>query len=139
MRKIAKILLVGACVAWSSVASADYMRSFFANGVTGTGIGQQGSAFFDISNDGSTMSITLNNLLDPNRFAESLLDGIDFTLSQMPTSATLLSVTPTSVINCAGQPVGTTSCPAGSGSSPYGWGSSLGSSFTMGAGYAGGS
>src|SRR4051812_35014590 len=135
MRNIAKFLLIGALVACSTTASADYMRSFFADGVT-PGVSQQGSALFGISNvalDGTaTLSITLNNLLDPNRFASALLDGIDFTLTQMPTTATLTGVTAPGggapvVLDCTSRPVGSTSCPIGSGSSPYGWGSSLGS------------
>lgn len=121
----------------TSVASATVTYTFTADGVTDS-VAQQGTAIFAFSDDATTLQITLIDNVDPTGHIASELDGLLFTLTQAPTSQTLLSVTPQSVINCNGIAGPTSSCPAGTGSSPYGWGSTLsGADFSFGAGFTG--
>jgi hypothetical protein len=116
----------------ASAASADVTYTFTADGVT-DGTAQQGTAVFVFSNDGSQLSLTLTDNVDPTAFIASELDGFTFSLSEAPTTQSLLSVTPQSIIDWTG--VAGTSCPPGSGSSPYGYGSVLsGDEITLGAG-----
>jgi len=131
------IAALGLCVA-ASAASATVTYVFTADGVTDN-TAQQGTATFEFSDDGSSLVLTLSDDVDPTAKIASLLDGFLFTLSQTPLTQTLVSVTPQSVINCSGVSVPTTSCPAGDGTDPYGYGSTLtGSSIELGAGFTGG-
>jgi len=132
---IRKLLAAAGFALAASAASADVTYTFTADGVT-DGNAQQGTALFVFSNDGSQLSITLTDNVDPTAFIASELDGFTFSLSQAPTTQTLLSVSPHSVINCTG--ISGSSCPAGSGSSPYGYGSVLnGDEIQFGAGFTG--
>jgi hypothetical protein len=119
----------------ASSASASVTYTFTSDGVT-DGKAQQGTAVFVFSNDGSQLSITLTDNVAPTGFIASELDGFTFSLSQAPTTQTLLSVVPQSVINCTN--VSGSTCPAGDGSSPYGYGSLLtGNEIQFGAGFTG--
>jgi hypothetical protein len=123
-------LLLGA-----TTASATVTYTFVADGVTNS-VSQQGTAVFAFSDDATSLSITLTDNVNPTAFIASELDGLLFTLTETPTSLNLLSVTPQSVINCNGVSGG--SCPAGTGTDPYGWGSTQnGASFELGAGFTG--
>jgi len=119
----------------ASTAAANVTYTFTADGVT-VGVAQQGTALFDFSNDGSMLSITLTDNVDPTSMIASELDGLTFSLSQAPTTQKLVSVTAQSVINCTG--VSGSSCPAGTGLSPYEYGSLLnGDEIQLGAGFTG--
>jgi hypothetical protein len=132
---IRKLLAAVGFALAASAASADVTYTFTADGVT-DGTAQQGTAVFVFSNDGSQLSITLTDNVNPTSFIASELDGFTFSLSDAPTTQTLLSVSAQSVINCIG--VSGSSCPAGDGSSPYGYGSLLnGDEIQFGAGFTG--
>ena len=107
--------------------------TFTADGVTDS-VAQQGTAVFTFDTaDLSSFTITLTDNVSPTAFIASELDGFEFSFSQAPTDVHLVSVSPVSVINCnqSQDP-----CPAGAGSSPYGWGSTLtGSAAALGAGF----
>jgi hypothetical protein len=119
----------------ASTAWANVTYTFTADGVT-DGKAQQGTAVFVFSDDGSQLSLTLTDNVDPTAFIVSELDGFTFSLSDAPTTQTLLSVSAQSVINCTG--VSGSTCPAGSGSSPYGYGSlQNGDEIQLGAGFTG--
>jgi hypothetical protein len=122
-----------ALIATSASASVTY--TFTSDGVT-DGTAQQATAVFVFSNDGSQLSITLTDNVNPTSFIASELDGFTFSLSQAPTALSSLSVTAQSVINCTNV-VGST-CPAGDGTSPYGYGLLLsGDEIQLGAGFTG--
>lgn len=120
----------------SSVASANVTYTFTADGVTNS-TAQAGTAMFDFSNlvnGASTLTLTLTNNVSPTQFIASELDGFLFTLSTAAGTETLLSISAPSVINCNN--VAGSSCPAGAGSSPYGWGSTMaGDDVALGAGF----
>jgi hypothetical protein len=122
----------------SSVASAAIISyTFTADGVTDS-VSQQATAVFsfDTANMNS-FAITLTDNVQPTGSLESVLTGLSFSLSNAPATMALDSASAASVINCTG---GANPCPAGSGSSPYGWGSTFADgAFLLGAGYTGGS
>jgi len=132
-----KLLVALGLLLGAATASATVTYTFVADGVTNS-VSQQATAVFAFNDDATSLSITLTDNVDPTEFIASELDGLLFTLTETPTSQTLLSVTPQSVINCNGVAGPTTSCPAGEGTSPYGWGSTLsGASIALGAGFTG--
>jgi hypothetical protein len=110
--------------------------TFTANGVTDS-FSQQGTAVFtwaDVNNPNS-FTLTLTDNVSPTANILSELDGLSFGFSQAPTTITLTSITPTSVIDCTNS---TSPCPSGSGSSPYGWGTTYdGGGVNLGAGFDG--
>lgn len=124
--------LIGASL---PAAAALIMQTFTADGVTDS-ISQQGTAVFTFdTSDLTFMTITLTDNVSPTEFIASELDGLQFTFSDTPTTLTLMAVTPQSVIDCTNS---TDPCPSGSGSSPYGWGTTLSSSdAALGAGFTG--
>ncbi|MHB8494844.1 MAG: hypothetical protein ACYDDG_09780, partial [Casimicrobiaceae bacterium] len=85
----------------SSLASANVQYTFYANGVTES-YAEQGLALFSFSSDGSSLSITLTDTVNPTTAVQSAITGLQFTLSSAPTAISLTSVTPTSVIDCSG-------------------------------------
>ena len=132
---IPKVLAAVGLALAASCASANVTYTFTADGVTDSKA-QQGTAVFVFSDDGSQLALTLTDNVDPTSFIASELDGFTFSLSQAPTTQSLLSVSAQSVINCTG--ISGSTCPAGDGSSPYGYGSVLnGDEITLGAGFTG--
>src|SRR3954468_6967896 len=118
---IRKLLAAAGFALAASAATANVTYTFTADGVNDKGVTQQGTAFFDFSNNGSTLKLTLTDNVNPTSLIASELDGFTFSLSDTPTNLMLQSVSaPGGVINCTG--VSGSSCPAGSGSSPYGYG-----------------
>jgi hypothetical protein len=118
----------------SSVASANVQYTFYANGVT-ENYAQQGIATFSFADDGSSLAITLTDTVDPTADIQSEISGLQFALSFAPTTMTLTSVSASQVIDCTNA---SSPCPAGSGTSPYGWGATFsGNSFVLGAGFDG--
>ena len=125
-----KVLTAIGLVLAASVASANMVQTFTADGVTDS-TAQQGTATFDFN--GSMLTLTLTDDVTPTSKIASLLDGIVFTLSETPLTSNLVSVSPDSVINCSG--IASSSCPPGDGSSPYGYGSTqTGATIELGAG-----
>ena len=96
-----------------------FQTVYAANGVT-ENYSQQGKAVFNFSNDGTSLSITLIDTVNPTSGALSSITGLDFGFSSAPVSIALASVTAAQVIDCTNA---SSPCPPGSGSSPYGWGS----------------
>jgi hypothetical protein len=133
MKSIRAIVGAGLlCVA--SLASANIQYTFYASGVT-ENYAQQGTAIFSFANDGSSLSITLINTVNPTSAIQSEISGLSFAFSIAPTSMSLVSVTPSLVIDCSNS---ANPCPPGAGSSPYGWGTTLaGGGATLGAGFDG--
>ena len=132
---IPKVLAAVGLALAASCASANVTYTFTADGVTDSNA-QQGTAVFVFSDDGSQLALTLTDNVNPTSFIASELDGFTFSLSQAPTTQSLLSVSAQSVINCTG--ISGSTCPAGDGSSPYGYGSVLnGDEITLGAGFTG--
>jgi hypothetical protein len=120
----------------SSLASANVQYTYYASGVTES-YSQQGTAVFSFANDGSSLSITLTDTVDPTAAILSSITGLQFGFSSAPTSMSLTSVSATQVIDCTNS---ASPCPPGSGSSPYGWGSvATGAGFSLGAGFDGSS
>ncbi|MBS0326613.1 MAG: PEP-CTERM sorting domain-containing protein [Proteobacteria bacterium] len=120
----------------TQLAMANVQYTFYANGVT-ENYSQQGSALFNFSNDGSSLSITLTDTVSPTAAILSEITGLDFTMSAAPASISLVSVTGGSVIDCTNS---ASPCPPGTGSSPYGWGIlGTGNGASLGAGFDGGS
>lgn len=118
----------------SSLAFANVQYTFYASGVTES-YSQQGTALFSFANDGSSLSITLNDTVVPTIAVLSSITGLQFGLSSAPTGMTLTSVTATQVVDCTNSP---NPCPPGSGSSPYGWGATQsGGGISLGAGFDG--
>jgi len=138
MKRMELLTVAAGLMIASSVASAAIISyTFTADGVTDS-ISQQATAVFafDTANVNS-FTITLTDNVQPTGSLESVLTGLSFGLSNAPATMALDSASAVSVINCAG---GTNPCPAGSGSSPYGWGSTfVDGTFLLGAGYTDGS
>lgn len=133
---IRQLAVAAALLAASSLAMANVQYTFYANGVT-EDYSQQGTAVFNFSNDGSTLSITLTDTVAPTAAALSSITGLDFGLSLPATSISLTSVSAAEVIDCTNS---SSPCPPGSGSSPYGWGAvSSAKGFSLGAGFDGSS
>ena len=122
----------------STAASADFVQVFHANGVTES-VSQQATARFDFASP-TSLSITLTNNVDPTEFIQSILDGIEFSLSS-PATLTLTGVTAVGAINCSpgGGITPGSPCPAAGAPDPfYGWGSlGSGSSVSLGSGFNG--
>jgi hypothetical protein len=129
MRKLSLWAAAGILAAISSLASANIIYTFHADGTTDSA-SQEATAVFNFSSAGS-FTLTLTNNVDPTADILSELDGLMFSFSDAPLSIQLLSVVPTSVVDCSALP-----CQPGSGSDPYGWGASAtGGDITVGAGY----
>jgi hypothetical protein len=129
MRKLSLWAAAGILAAISSLASANIIYTFHADGTTDSA-SQEATAVFNFSSAGS-FTLTLTNNVDPTADILSELDGLMFSFSDAPLSIQLLSVAPTSVVDCSALP-----CQPGSGSDPYGWGTSAtGGDITLGAGY----
>ena len=135
--KLRNVLVALGMLLGASAASATVTYTFVADGVTNS-VSQQGTAVFAFSDDATSLTITLTDNVDPTALIASELDGLLFTLTETPTALELLSVTPQSVINCNGVLGPTSSCPAGIGTDPYGWGTTQdGANFALGAGFTG--
>lgn len=120
----------------SSLASANVQYTFYASGVTES-YSQQGMAVFNFANDGSSLSITLTDTVDPTAAVLSSITGLQFGLSSAATGMSLTSVHAGQVVDCTNA---SSPCPAGGGSSPYGWGAMQSrSGFALGAGFDGSS
>jgi hypothetical protein len=118
----------------STLASATVTYTFMADGFTES-YAQQGSAVFVFSDDGSSLSITLTDTVSPTESIQSEISGLMFAFSSAPTSIALTSVSTTAIIDCTNS---ANPCPAGEGTSPFGWGTtSSGGSIMLGAGYDG--
>jgi hypothetical protein len=135
MKKFTNLAVVGAILAFSSVASANIIYTWNADGMTDSA-SQQGTAVFNFSSADS-FTLTLTNNVAPTQFITSELDGLLFSFSEAPTTLQLLSVAAPSVLDCTSSP--TAPCAPGPGSDPYGWGAGTsGGDITLGAGFAGG-
>jgi hypothetical protein len=130
MRKLSIWAAAAFLTAISSVASANIIYTFHAEGVTDSA-SQQGTAVFNFS-DKNSFTVTLTNNVDPTADILSELDGLMFSFSEAPLSIQLLSVMPTSVVDCTALP-----CSTITGNTPYyGWGASAAAAdITLGAGY----
>jgi hypothetical protein len=129
MRKLTLWAAGAILAAISSLAAANIIYTFHADGMTDSA-GQEATAVFNFT-DATSFTLTLTNNVDPTADILSELDGLTFSFGDAPLSLQLLSVAPTSVIDCSALP-----CQSGAGSDPYGWGASTsGSSVTLGAGY----
>ena len=134
-----KNLLAVAATAFVTMSSTSFAvpitYTFTADGVTNS-IAQQGTAVFGFDTANlSTFTITLTDTVSPTAFIASELDGFEFMFSTAPTTLSLLSVSPTAAIDCTNT---TNPCPAATGSSPYGWGTTLtGGDAALGAGFTG--
>ena len=132
-RLLSTILTVAALGVCSS-AFANVVYTFSANGVTES-YAQQGTATFSFSNDGSQLSITITDTVDPTSAILSEISGLEFMLSAAPSAMTLTSVSAAGVVDCTNS---ASPCPPGDGSSPYGWGMrSSSGAITLGAGFDG--
>jgi len=132
-------LAIGACALLMSAASyGDTIYTFSAAGTT-EGIAQRGTAIFDFASP-TQLSITLSDDVAPTTFFASALVGLSFTFFDAPSGQGLDSVDlsgPSPVIDCSNAPA---PCPAGSGSTPYGWSTTLnGNTISLGAGMIGSS
>lgn len=140
MYKVLLKSLTAALIAVAGTASAgpSVMWTFTANGVTDS-FSQQGTAVFtwaDVNNPNS-FTLTLTDNVSPTANILSELDGLSFGFSQDPLSVSLMSITPTSIIDCTNSP---SPCPSGTGVSPYGWGTTFsGGQVDLGAGFDSGS
>ena len=134
MRKSTEFILAAALVLFSTAVVANVTYTWTADGVTES-VAQQATAVFNFSSRNS-LTITLTNNVAPTAFITSEVDGLMFSLTSMPATVTLQSVSAPSVIDCTS---GVTPCPPGAGSMPYGWGTTLsGFDFALGAGFSGG-
>jgi PEP-CTERM motif len=136
MRKLTelKLIFTVAMVLFSTATVASVTYTWTADGITES-VAQQATAVFNFSSRDS-LTITLTNNVAPTTFITSEVDGLLFRLTSMPATATLESISAPSVINCTS---GVTPCPPGTGSTPYGWGTTLsGLDFALGAGFSGG-
>jgi hypothetical protein len=134
MEKVNKLIAAaGAALMFSSAAIANVIYTWTADGVT-ENIAQQATAIFNFSSKDS-LTITLINNVAPTASITSELDGLVWSLTSAPATATLLSVSALSVIDCtSGVP-----CSPGDGATPYGWGTThSGLDLALGAGFAGG-
>lgn len=139
MYKVLLKSLTAALIAVAGTATGtSVMWTFTANGVTDS-FSQQGTAVFtwaDVNNPNS-FTLTLTDNVSPTANILSELDGLSFSFSQDPLSISLVSITPTSIVDCTNS---TSPCPSGSGVSPYGWGTtSSGGQVDLGAGFDSGS
>ncbi|MGI9102986.1 MAG: hypothetical protein ACR2IF_11145 [Terriglobales bacterium] len=101
---------------------ADQIFSF--SGTTSGGLAAGATA--DFSNfTASGFDVTLTNTSNVQQIGQTLT-GISFGLTSAPGGVSLGAVTPTSIWNC-----GNTGCAAGSGTSPYFWGTSKSSGSTV--------
>ena len=130
MQKLPMWAAAAFLTAISSLASANIMYTFHADGMTDSA-SQEATAVFDFSSANS-FTLTLTNNVDPTADILSELDGLMFSFTQAPLTLQLLSVTPTSVVDCSVPP-----CQTITGDTPYyGWGASASSGdMTLGAGY----
>ena len=134
MRMILRMALALGVMIGGSGAMANVSYTWTADGVT-EGIAQRGTAVFTFVS-ATQLTITLSDDVIPTAYIASELDGLVFTFSSAPSGLALGSVSPTAVVNCSGS---ASPCPPGSGSSPYGWGTTLaGNTMTLGAGYSNG-
>ncbi|MGC1816251.1 MAG: PEP-CTERM sorting domain-containing protein [Casimicrobiaceae bacterium] len=132
--KVRQLAVAAGFLLASSLACANVQYTFYASGVTES-YSQQGTAVFSFANDGSSLSITLNDTVAPTTAVLSSITGLQFGLSSAPTGMTLTSVTATQVVDCTNS---SNPCPPGSGSSPYGWGATQsGGGISLGAGFDG--
>lgn len=126
--------VAGLMAAGSGAMAATITSTFTANGVTDT-FSQQATAVFsfDMSNL-SSFTVTLTDNVSPTADILSVLDGLTFGFSQAPATIELTDITPLGgVIDCTDS---TSPCPSGSGSSPYGWGTTSSSgAVSLGAGF----
>jgi hypothetical protein len=117
MRKPTEFILAAAMVLFSTAVVANVTYTWTADGVTES-VAQQATAVFNFSSRNS-LTITLTNNVAPTTFITSEVDGLRFSLTSMPATVTLQSVSAPSVIDCTS---GVTPCPPGAGSMPYdGW------------------
>jgi hypothetical protein len=129
MRKLSLWAAAAILSAISSLAGANIIYTFHADGMTDSA-SQEATAVFNFSS-ATSFTVTLTNNVDPTADILSELDGLMFSFSEAPLSLQLLSVAPTAVVDCSALP-----CQPGSGSDPYGWGASAtGGDITLGAGY----
>lgn len=134
--KIRKWAVGAAFVLLSAGAMANVQYKFYADGVT-EDFSQQGTALFSFSNDGSALSITLTDTVQPTAAVLSSITGLQFSLSSTLTAISLTSVSAAGVVDCSNT---SSPCPPGAGSSPYGWGTvATGSDVALGAGFDGSS
>jgi hypothetical protein len=132
--RIIKILTALGFALSAMSASANMLQTFTADGVTNS-TAQQATATFDFSNDGTSLILTLTDDVTPTSKIASLLDGFVFTLSETPLTQNLTKVVLDSVIDCSTLLSPSSSCPAGDGSTPYGYGSTqTGATIELGAG-----
>ena len=132
--KIWQLAVAAGFLLASSLASANVQYTFYASGVT-EGYSEQGTAIFNFSNDGSSLSITLTDTVEPTAAVLSSITGLQFGLSSAATGMSLVSVSAAQIVDCTNS---SSPCPPGSGSSPYGWGTmATGSGFALGAGFDG--
>jgi hypothetical protein len=137
MRILKLVAALGMALAAAGASATILSYTFTANGVTDS-VSQAGTAVFtfDTQNLG-TFTVQLTDNVDPTSKIPSELDGFEFSFSGGPSVLSLTSVVAQSVINCNGS--SGSSCPAGDGSSPYGWGVTLsGDDATLGAGFKNG-
>lgn len=133
MKKSIELAVAATFLVFSSIASANIMYTWNADGMT-ENTSQQATAIFDFT-DASSFTITLMNNVDPTESILSELDGILFSFSEAPATLTLTSVSPFGVIDCTSS--STAPCAPGSGSNPYGWGATNNAgAITLGAGYS---
>src|SRR5437773_5328841 len=132
--RVGKLLMIGiGCFMSASVATAGIIDTWTTSGVT-EGVAQSGTAVFNFASP-TELSITLTDNVAPTEFIASILDGLVFTLSATPSGESLNSISAAAIVNCTNS---SSPCPAGDGSSPYGWGSTLsGNTLTLGAGFTG--
>jgi hypothetical protein len=104
---------------------ANVMYTFTASGNAGDGRPNEATAVFDFT-DANTLSITLTNTFDAsaagswqnNWGISSVLDGLEFAMSDTASSATLNSVTAAGVVDCTS---GTTCVSSSDSSTNYNW------------------
>lgn len=130
MRKLTIWAAAAFLTAISSLASANMMYTFHADGMTDSA-SQEATAVFNFSSANS-FTLTLTNNVDPTADILSELDGLMFSFTDTPLSLQLLSVAPSSVVDCSALP-----CQTITGNTPYyGWGASAsGGAITLGAGF----
>jgi hypothetical protein len=129
MRKLSLWAAAAILTAISSLAGANIMYTFHADGMTDSA-GQEATAVFNFSS-ASSFTLTLTNNVDPTADILSVLDGLTFSFSEVPLTIQLLSVAPTSVMDCSSLP-----CQSTTGSGLDGWGvSQSGGDLTLGAGF----
>jgi len=130
------LALVLGLVAVPSIGGATPVSfTFVADGVTDS-ISQQATAVFtfDTANPGN-FTITLTDNVSPTASIQSELTGLSFLFPGSAAGISLTSIDAGAVIDCTNS---ATPCPAGAGSSPYGWGIvQSGNTFSLAAGFDG--